>query len=215
MPQNTFLNLPEERKREILNACFEEFAFNDYESASLSNIISRLGLAKGSFYRYFNNKLDLYKYLRQLVGGMVETKFHDHLNGSGSDFFRDWAEFFLSLGEIEKEYPMAIRFRFKAAFEQNAEVIRRQNLNNFEGRTKVMSSVIRKYQEKGLIRNDIDPNFLSHLLTFANFALSEYINKKYKVPPTSPVYAVDPEMLNQETQSLIDFLKGGVGQDNV
>ena len=59
----TFINLPDERKEEIIQASLTEFAINDYQSASLSNIIKVLGLAKGSFYRYFENKQSLYYYL--------------------------------------------------------------------------------------------------------------------------------------------------------
>jgi len=35
MPQKTFFNLSEKRRKEIINVSFEEFALYDYESASL------------------------------------------------------------------------------------------------------------------------------------------------------------------------------------
>lgn len=209
MPQKTFLNLTENRRKEILNVCFEEFALNDYKSASLSSIISKLGLAKGSFYRYFESKLDLYNFLCQYANSLVAANFVRYLNGSGKDFFQDWADFFLSLSEIEKEYPMAIRFRFKAAFEQSSEVSQQQSIERPLERMKFMSGVIGQYQKKGLIRKDIDLDFFSLLMTFFNFALSEYIDIKYKIPPTSPLYAVDHESLKQDTENLLDILRRG------
>ena len=209
LPQKTFLNLPENRRKEILNACFEEFALNDYESASLSSIISKLGLAKGSFYRYFESKLDLYNFLCQFANSLVAANFVRYLNGSGKDFFQDWAGFFLSLSEIEKEYPMAIRFRFKAAFEQSSEVSGQQNIEKPLERMKFMSDVLRKYQENGLIRKDIDLDFFSLLMTFFNFTLSEYIGIKYKIPQTSPLYSVDHEILKQDTEKLLDIVRRG------
>lgn len=51
MPLKTFENLPPERKKEIINAGLEEFSLHDFRSASLSKIIEKLGIAKGSFYR--------------------------------------------------------------------------------------------------------------------------------------------------------------------
>lgn len=209
MPQKTFLNLSEKRRKEILNVGFEEFALNDYESASLSRIISKLGLAKGSFYRYFENKLDLYTYLCQYVNSLVTANFVRYLDGKGEDFFRDWVLFFLSLSEIEKDYPMAIRFRFKVAFEQSSEVSQRRNTENPQNRAEFMSGVLRKYQENGLLQKDIDLGFFSLLMTFFNFALSEYIGIKYKIPQASPLYAIDYEILKREAENLLSIIKRG------
>jgi TetR/AcrR family transcriptional regulator len=59
----TFNNLTLKRREEIITACLEEFPLHEYETASLSNIVNMLGLAKGSFYRYFENKQSLYFFL--------------------------------------------------------------------------------------------------------------------------------------------------------
>ena len=45
----TFQNLPAERQQEIIQVSLREFAVKGFELASLSDIISSLGLAKGSF----------------------------------------------------------------------------------------------------------------------------------------------------------------------
>jgi len=212
MPNKTFNNLTEKRKKEIINASFEEFALYDYESASLSRIISNLGLAKGSFYRYFENKLDLYIYLCQYARKLIAEKYTQHL--VGKDFFKDWGEFFLSFSEIENEYPMAIRFRFRAAIEQSSVISGNQNNENSFERTKFMSSVIQKYQEKGLIRKDIDLDFFSLLMTFFNFALIEHIIDKYDISETSSIYSVNQEVLKQEIEILLNILRKGWEPDS-
>jgi AcrR family transcriptional regulator len=65
MALKTFQNLKKDRQEEILMVAFEEFALNGYQSTSLSEIIKKLNLAKGSFYRYFSSKKELYAYLIQ------------------------------------------------------------------------------------------------------------------------------------------------------
>ena len=55
--------MPKERQEEIIKISIEEFANHDFDSASLNRIITNLKIAKGSFYRYFNNKTDLYIFL--------------------------------------------------------------------------------------------------------------------------------------------------------
>jgi TetR/AcrR family transcriptional regulator len=67
MPKQTFFNLPEEKRRLLLDTAIQEFAENDYKNASISNLVNRAGIAKGSFYQYFEDKRELYFYLLQLA----------------------------------------------------------------------------------------------------------------------------------------------------
>lgn len=67
MPKETFFNLPEEKRQRILDLAIEEFAHHDYQTASISRIVAEAGIAKGSFYQYFEDKADLYRYLLNLI----------------------------------------------------------------------------------------------------------------------------------------------------
>jgi AcrR family transcriptional regulator len=63
MPKQTFLNLPEEKRKAFLAIALDEFANNDYNTASVSKIVEKAGIAKGSVYQYFEDKQDLFLYL--------------------------------------------------------------------------------------------------------------------------------------------------------
>lgn len=67
MPKETFFNLPEEKRQRILDLAIEEFAHHDYQNASISRIVAEASIAKGSFYQYFEDKADLYRYLLNLI----------------------------------------------------------------------------------------------------------------------------------------------------
>lgn len=67
MPKQTFFNLPDEKRELIIDVALDEFADNDFDAASISRIVSRAGIAKGSFYQYFEDKEDLYAYLLSLI----------------------------------------------------------------------------------------------------------------------------------------------------
>lgn len=71
MPKSTFFNLPEEKRDQIVQVALEEFADHDYASVSISRIVARAGIAKGSFYQYFAGKADLLHYL---MDRMAEAK---------------------------------------------------------------------------------------------------------------------------------------------
>ncbi|MEM6704038.1 MAG: TetR/AcrR family transcriptional regulator [Acidobacteriota bacterium] len=60
MPRSRFTNLPDDRRREILDEAAGEFALHGYERASLNRILSAASLSKGSFYYYFEDKADLF-----------------------------------------------------------------------------------------------------------------------------------------------------------
>lgn len=63
MPKQTFLNLPEEKRKVIINAAIEEFAEYGLENASTNRIVANSGISKGSFYQYFEDKQDVFMYL--------------------------------------------------------------------------------------------------------------------------------------------------------
>jgi AcrR family transcriptional regulator len=63
MPKPTFFHLPDEKRNRIIEFALDEFSAHPYRQASLSRIVARAGIAKGSMYQYFHSKLDLYQWL--------------------------------------------------------------------------------------------------------------------------------------------------------
>lgn len=66
MPKQTFLNLPDEKRNAFIEIALDEFSNKDYNSASISKIVEKAGIAKGSLYQYFEDKKDLFLYLLDL-----------------------------------------------------------------------------------------------------------------------------------------------------
>ena len=67
MPKQTFFNLEPEKRQAIVEAALQEFAEHPFEQASLTKIVDSCGIAKGSMYQYFSDKLDLYLYIVDLA----------------------------------------------------------------------------------------------------------------------------------------------------
>ena len=63
MPNPTFFALPEERRERLVKEAVAEFSERPFAEASLSQIATRSRIPKGSFYQYFTDKLDLYRWL--------------------------------------------------------------------------------------------------------------------------------------------------------
>ena len=59
----TFQNLKEDKKNRIIDAALAEFSARPFNEASITNIVKNADISRGSFYQYFGNKENIYKYL--------------------------------------------------------------------------------------------------------------------------------------------------------
>lgn len=74
MPKKLFFELDEEKKLRILSAALMEFAHNSYHESSTNNIVKEAGIGKGSLFKYFTNKEDLYFYIiDSIISNLVEA----------------------------------------------------------------------------------------------------------------------------------------------
>lgn len=87
MPSTTFFNLPEEKRQRLLAAARMEFARVPYEDASVNRIIQTAGIPRGSFYMYFTDKEDLFRYLMESYGRILEERLGQLLDQAEGDLF--------------------------------------------------------------------------------------------------------------------------------
>jgi len=100
MPKETFFNLARPKRDKIIAAAIKEFSRVPVDGASIENIIMEAKIPRGSFYQYFEDKEDAYKY----VISSVISKKHDSLlkilkNNKG-DIFAAFEEIFKKEFEI-------------------------------------------------------------------------------------------------------------------
>ena len=67
MPKQTFFNLKEEKRQKIVNSSIKEFSLRGFHGARLNNIVEEAGIAKGSFYQYFEDLEDVYIHLMSTI----------------------------------------------------------------------------------------------------------------------------------------------------
>lgn len=70
MPKETFYNLDQDKKSKITEVLISEFSEKPFTEVSVKTIVERLGIARGSFYQYFENLEDSYFYI-------LDKKTHD------------------------------------------------------------------------------------------------------------------------------------------
>ena len=63
MIKKTFYNLPEDKRQRVTNAIVDEFSSTEDDKVSINRIVQKANISRGSFYQYFDDKLDLVEVL--------------------------------------------------------------------------------------------------------------------------------------------------------
>lgn len=66
MPSERFEKLVNTKREKIIRAAIDEFIGSGYEGSSINVIIKNAGISRGSFYTYFEDKEDVFKYVMNL-----------------------------------------------------------------------------------------------------------------------------------------------------
>ena len=90
----TFLNLPAEKQEKLLEAATREFSRRPYNEASINQIIKDAGIPRGSFYMYFQDKEDLFRYLMSGYLDQLMMVIEECLVRAGGDIFQALLDLF-------------------------------------------------------------------------------------------------------------------------
>lgn len=99
MPTERFFNLPKEKQKRIIQASLAEFARVPFEEISINQIIQEAGIPRGSFYQYFEDKMDLQTFLLGDFRKCLEEKVEEYLIGKKGDLFQFFKD---ALEEVTK-----------------------------------------------------------------------------------------------------------------
>lgn len=214
----TFNNLPGERRKEIILVCLEEFALHEYTSASLSNIVSALGLAKGSFYRYFESKKALYFYL---IDHCITTRVkHDEriIDESTPDFFNLMTQHFAAKISFDRKYPLHSAFLYAVLQERSNEEI--GNIQQIS-KKKVLDMIrlmVNKWTATGQLRTDTDPDTMAFMVLQTQLSIFDYIALQHNIDYRANIiqhkmlYDLPESELKKTSRQFVDMLKNGIGK---
>ena len=87
MPTATFFRLPEEKRKRLLDACWEELTRVRFTDVSINRIILAARIPRGSFYQYFEDKEDLIRYLLEDMRQYFVTLLRNILVEAKGDLF--------------------------------------------------------------------------------------------------------------------------------
>lgn len=169
MPKQTFFNLPDDKRNQILDVVLDEFAENDYDNVSISRIVARAGIAKGSFYQYFDGKEDLYHYLIDLLAEEKARAFSlDQPDPQHVGVFNYLRWILESSVEFELSHPRLSRIGYRLLNGGPSE--NRIIEDAIEGALAYYRNLVLLGQEQGDIAPDIDADLAASVF---NLVMSE------------------------------------------
>lgn len=120
MPKNTFYNLDEEKRKNIVSSIMNELSTASYNEISINKIIKNCGISRGSFYQYFEDKNDMISYFSESHFRMIDEGIKKYLEDNDGDIFSLVEEMLnLSIDMIHRTHNITLIRNITAQYNNN------------------------------------------------------------------------------------------------
>ncbi|MDI9486051.1 MAG: TetR/AcrR family transcriptional regulator [Bacillota bacterium] len=155
MPKQTFFNLEPEKREAIIKAAVEEFAQAPFEQASLTKIVEKCGIAKGSMYQYFRDKRDLYLYVVDLAYEQKRAYVSKAFAREG-DIFSVLEEYYYQSYAFAREHPLFHQVTNKF-WDNKGGALRLELEKGRLSRASDFAKFLDEAMAQGKVNKDLDP----------------------------------------------------------
>lgn len=100
MPSETFNNLSEKKKKKIISALKDTFKNKTIFEANIKEVVEKSGIARGSFYQYFDDLEDAYFMLLDMETTDIHRLFYGLLLKNNYDVFETLNEYGLEVSKL-------------------------------------------------------------------------------------------------------------------
>lgn len=205
MPKETFFNLPPEKRDAICETAVAEFATYPYKQASINRIVTQAGIAKGSFYQYFENKKELFLYLLERMGKVKLNYLTPTLqNPAQHDFFTLLREMYRAGIQFAIDYPQYAEIGKKLLAGKDDPILADVITANMPAAQDFFAPLLQQAIGRGEVRDDIDVSMFAYMIATMHTHIVEY-----HIEHVAQSY--DEAMMNTLDQ-FIDFLQHGIGK---
>jgi AcrR family transcriptional regulator len=165
LPKTTFFNLPKEKQNRIFKAILEEFSNHSYNEVTLSNIIRKANIPRGSLYQYFNNKEDLYTYIFTVISKQkIKYLSKDIQNQNNLPFIELFRKLMEGGIRFAIENPQYIKFYKRFVSEKENDIYKKIMGDTNKISRSYYKTYIQNDKKQGRIRKEIDTDFLVDII---------------------------------------------------
>lgn len=132
MIKKTFYNLPYEKRKRITDAVIKEFMERPNEKLSINRIIKTAEISRGSFYQYFDDKVDLIEIITKTMFDESSNKAKEILKLSCGDLFVMYIKMFDYFDDYSSQkQTMKIMRNIVDSFKANDDLVSEYLKNRF------------------------------------------------------------------------------------
>lgn len=132
MIKKTFYNLPYEKRKRITDAVIKEFMERPNEKVSINRIIKTAEISRGSFYQYFDDKVDLIEIITKTMFDESSNKAKEILKLSCGDLFVMYIKMFDYFDDYSSQkLTMKIMRNIVDSFKANDDLVSEYLKNRF------------------------------------------------------------------------------------
>lgn len=206
-PAKTFDNLPEEKRKRVLAEATREFADHGFHQASVNRIVGRLGIAKGSLFKYFGNKEGLFEYLfSHSVAEFKRPLKAIRDNGSG-DFFKRMEQTLLAGAAFVDAHPNIYRIYLKMLFNERFP-LRERFLGEIR---RANAKFLRRLIENGKADGDLPDALDTENAVFILHSTMDRFLQGHAVPSLDQGMPASTRTLQEKARLVTDFIRRGLG----
>lgn len=206
----TFNNIPEEKRKKILDVAVSEFANEGFENANINTIAKKAQVSVGALYKYFDTKADLFlmsvNYSISVRDAMLES-----IVSSDEDVLIKLEKLIRSDIEFSRKSGVLIKLYNEVTSEGNSALVEKIAADIEKKSCYAYKKTIEDGQKAGEIRQDIDPGIAAFLIDniLMNLQFSyacDYYSCRYKI------YAGDGIMEKDDfaISNILQFIKGAL-----
>lgn len=206
MPKDTYLNLSEKKREMILNTAIDEFYEYGFEKASISKIVNKAGIAKGSFYQYFEDKEDLFSFVIENARERKLIYFSEIINSELElDFFELLRELYRASLNFLKGNPKLSSINDSFLISDNNKLKDKIMNQGIDKSNQFLKDLLRKGIENGKVNHEIDLEFTAYIITSISITLGDYCRRKY-----GDLIELEDKDYYKLVDKTIDLLKHGM-----
>lgn len=205
MPKSTFFRLDEARREEISNSAMHLFVDHLYEDITMKMVLDRLSMHPGTFYRYFEDKDDLYCLLIRNVTQKRAAYFNNSNEDSLYRFFL--TGLFGNVNGIVTEPLNELEIKLTKTFLYIPEnILLKVYLNVLKGESfPLIKDILRRMRVDGYLRPDIDDDLISFMFESMQFNLVMFF-REFDIK--------DSKLQHKISKYFADFMSHGLLEDH-
>ncbi|MGO4528028.1 TetR/AcrR family transcriptional regulator [Paenibacillus sp. 2TAF8] len=205
MPKNSFFRLEKARREEISDSAMHLFVDHPYEDISMKMVFNRLSMHPGTFYRYFEDKDDLYCLLIR----NVTQKRAAYFNNNNEDFLNQFflTSLFGNVTGMVTEPLNELEIKLTETFLNIPEsVLLKVYLNVLKGQSfPLIKDILRRMRVDGYLRPDLDDDLISFMFESMQFNLVMFF-REFDIK--------DSELQLKISKYFTDFMGHGLLEDH-